>query len=75
MGARACANLTTMSDQPVPTRRRTLAPHEVKPLSSDAFFYENEWSRERAEARKRAVKRWLNRLLKRSQGTQAANLD
>jgi hypothetical protein len=55
-----------MSDQLVPARRRTLAPHEVKPLSSDAFFYENEWSRERAEARKRAVKRWINRLLHRS---------
>jgi hypothetical protein len=69
MGARACANLTAMSDQPVPARRRTLAPHEVKPLSSDAFFYENEWSRERAEARKRAVKRWFSWLLHRSSQT------
>jgi hypothetical protein len=35
-------------------------------MSRDVFIYENEWLHERAEARKRAVKRWLNRLLKRS---------
>jgi len=44
-------------------------------MSRDVFIYENEWLHERAEARKRAVKRWLHRLLKRSQGTQAADLD
>lgn len=70
MGARACANLNVMPDQPVTARRRTLAPHEIKPLSSDAFFYENEWSRDRAEARKRAVKRWFGRLVKRSRRPQ-----
>jgi len=44
-------------------------------MSLDVFMPENRKSRERAEARRRAVKRWVNRLLKRSQGTQAADLD
>jgi len=34
-------------------------------MSLDVFMPENELSRKRAEARKRAVKRWFNRLLKR----------
>ena len=44
-------------------------------MSLDVFFYENELSRKRSEARKRAVKQWLRRFLKRSQRTQAADLD
>jgi hypothetical protein len=44
-------------------------------MSRDVFFVENELSRKRAEARKRAIKQWLRRLLKRSPGTQATDLD
>jgi len=44
-------------------------------MSLDVFMPENRKSRERAEARKRAVKQWLHRLLKRSPGTQATDLD
>ncbi|MGO9448901.1 MAG: hypothetical protein ACLQQB_04930 [Solirubrobacteraceae bacterium] len=64
-----------MADQPTPARKSGLAPHEVRGMSLDVFMPENRLARARAEARKRAVKRWLNRLLKRSQGTQAADLD
>ncbi len=35
-------------------------------MSLDVFMPENRKSRERAEARKRAVKRWFHRLLHRS---------
>ena len=74
MGARAGANITAMSE-PATTSKSPPAPRQGKGLSPDAFFYENELSRKRAEARKRAVKRWIHRLLKRSPGTQAADLD
>ena len=65
MDARARANITAMSE-PALTSKPPSAPLQGKGMSRDAFFYENELSRKRAEARKRAVKRWLNRLLKRS---------
>jgi len=49
-----------------PTSHPPAAPLRDEGLSPDAFFYENEGARKRAEARRRAVKRWLHRLLKRS---------
>jgi len=75
MGAGACAKLTVMSDQPVSAPDPRPASRRGKGMSLDVFMPENRKSRERAEARRRAVKRWVNRLLKRSQGTQAADLD
>lgn len=75
MDARPCANLIAMPDQPTPAPNPIPARPDVGRMSPDVFMYENEWLHERAEARKRAVKRLLHRLLKRSQGTQAANLD
>lgn len=51
------------------------APHEVVPMPSSVFIYENEFSRERAEARKRAVKRWLHRFFKRSSLAETAEPD
>ena len=75
MGIGARANMTGMSDHPVPARKPSLAPGKIKGMSRDAFFYENELSRKRSEARKRAVKQWLHRLLKRSPGTHATDLD
>jgi hypothetical protein len=75
MGVRARANITAMPDQPTRDRKSGLAPHEVKGMSLDVFMPENRISRARAEARKRAVKRWFSRLLKRSPGTQATDPD
>jgi len=66
MGARARANITAMSDQPVPARKPSLAPGKVKGMSLDVFMPENRIARARSEARKRAVKQWFYRLLKRS---------
>ena len=66
MGARACANLTDMSDQPTLGPKSTPAPHDVGRMSLDVFMPEDRLARKRAEARKRAVKRWFHRLLKRS---------
>lgn len=73
--AHARANMTDMSDHPVPARKPSLEPGKIEGLSPDAFFYENELSRKRSEARKRAIKQWLHRLLKRSPSTQATDLD
>jgi hypothetical protein len=75
MGAGACANLTVMSDQPASAPDPRPASRRGKGMSLDVFMPENRKSRERAEARKRAVKQWLRRFLKRSPGTQAADLD
>jgi hypothetical protein len=44
-------------------------------MSLDVFMPENRRSRERAEARKRAAKRWLRRLLGRSPLTEIAEPD
>ncbi len=74
MDARARANITIMPE-PARTPKSALATPSDEGLPLDAFFYEGELSRKRAEARKRAVKRWFHRLLKRSPGTQAADLD
>jgi hypothetical protein len=51
--------------EPAPTPESPSATAWDEGLPPDVFFYEGELSRKRAEARKRAVKRWLNRLLKR----------
>lgn len=75
MGARARANMTAMPDPLAPVPKSTPAPRQGKGMSRDVFFVENELSRKRAEARKRAIKQWLRRLLKRSPGTQATDLD
>ncbi len=64
--ARPCANLIAMPDQPTPAPNPIPAPPDVGRMSLDVFMYENEGAHERAQARKRAVKRWINRLLKRS---------
>jgi len=42
---------------------------EVGRMSVDVFMPEDRLARARSEARKRTVKRWLNRLLKRSRQT------
>jgi hypothetical protein len=61
---RAGATITAMVEpQPAP-KSPPITPWD-EGLPPDVFFYENELSRKRAEARKRAVKRWFNRLLKR----------
>jgi hypothetical protein len=67
--ARPCANLIAMPDQPTPAPNPIPAPPDVGRMSPDVFMYENEGLHEWAEARKRAVKRWLNRLLHRSHQT------
>jgi hypothetical protein len=67
--------MTAMADQNASTSKSPSATPRDQGLSPDVFFYENELSRKRADARKRAVKQWLHRLLKRSPGTQAADLD
>ena len=69
MGAGACAKLTVMSDQPASAPVPRPASRRGKGMSLDVFMPENRLARARAEARKRAVKRWLNRLLHRSSQT------
>jgi len=69
VGLGAGANITAMSDPLAPAPKSAPAPRQGKGMSLDVFFVENELSRERAAARKRAVKRWLNRLLHRSSQT------
>jgi hypothetical protein len=66
MGTGAGANMTPMADQLDSAPESTATPRRGKGMSLDVFMPENELSRMRAEARKRAVKRWFNRLLKRS---------
>ena len=66
MGAGAGANMTEMADQHDSVAESTAAPRRGKGMSLNVFMPENELSRKRAEARKRAVKRWFNRLLKRA---------
>jgi hypothetical protein len=61
--------MTAMSDPLAPTPKSTPAPRQGKGMSLDVFFVENELSRKRAEARRRAVKRWFGRLLHRSSQT------
>jgi hypothetical protein len=67
--------MTAMADQPASTSKSPPATRQGKGMSLDVFFVENELSRKRSEARKRAVKQWLRRHLKRSQRTQAADPD
>jgi hypothetical protein len=69
MDARARANITIMSE-PARTPKSALATPLDEGLPLDAFFYEGELSRKRAEARKRAVKQWLSRFVKRSRRPQ-----
>ena len=65
MGVGACAKLTAMSGHPVPATKPPKAPRRGKGMSLDVFMPENRLSRKRAEARRRTVKRWFNRLLHR----------
>jgi hypothetical protein len=67
--------MTVMSDQPASASKSAPVRPDVGRMSLDVFMPENRLARKRAEARKRAVKQWLHRLLKRSPGTQAADLD
>lgn len=75
LGASAGVSMTTMSDQPASGPRSAPVRHDVGRMSVDVFMPENRLARARAEARKRAVKQWLHRLLKRSQDTQSVDLD
>jgi len=68
MGARACANLTAMSDQPTSGPKPAPAPREIGRMPLSVFIPENRKAYERAEARKRAGKRWFRWPLKRSSG-------
>jgi hypothetical protein len=67
--------MTAMSDRLSHPINPDPAPHEVVPMPSSVFFYENELSRERAQARKRAIKRWVRRLLGRSPLAENTELD
>jgi hypothetical protein len=58
--------MTTVSDQPASTSKPVPVRPDVGRMSLDVFMPENRLARARAEARKRTVKRWINRLLKRS---------
>jgi hypothetical protein len=58
--------MTAMSDPLAPAPESAPVPRRGKGMSLDVFFYENELSRKRAEARRRAIKGWLDRILKRS---------
>jgi hypothetical protein len=66
MGAGTCAKLTVMSDQPASAPDPRPASRRGKGMSLDVFMPENRLARARVEARKRAVKGWFHRLLKRS---------
>jgi hypothetical protein len=70
MGPGACAKLTVMSDLPTSAPDLGPASRRGKGMSLDVFMAENRLARARAEARKRAVKRLFNRLLKRSRQPQ-----
>jgi hypothetical protein len=73
MGARACANLTAMSDRPTSVPKPAPAPREIGRMPLSVFIPENRKAYERAEARRQAVV-WLapealiRALLKRSFG-------
>jgi hypothetical protein len=58
--------MMTMSDQPASASKPAPIRPDVGRMSLDVFMPENRLARARAEARKRAVKRWLNRLLRTS---------
>lgn len=58
--------MTAMSEQSSPASKPDPMRPEVGRMSVDVFMPENRLARARSEARKRAVKRWFNRLLKRS---------
>jgi hypothetical protein len=66
MGADAGANMTVMSEQSSSASKPDPMRPEGGRMSLDVFMPEDRLARKRAEARKRAVKRWFNRLLKRS---------
>lgn len=57
--------MTAMSEQSSPASKPDPMRPEVGRMSVDVFMPENRLARKRAEARRRTVKRWLNRLLKR----------
>jgi hypothetical protein len=58
--------MMTMSDQSASASKPAPIRPDVGRMSLDVFMPENRLARARAEARKRAVKRWLNRLLRTS---------
>ena len=66
MGVDAGASMTVMSEQPSSASKPDPMRPEVGRMSVDVFMPENRLARARAEARRRAIKSWFNRLLKRS---------